>query len=115
MDWLDRIKLAAAAVVAGLGVVAYYLLGEDSSDLVRVLVVVAAVAVALGIAMWSQPGQDAWEFIRAADREMRKVVWPTRRETLQTTLIVVVMVVLVGVALWLVDMGFRSALTALMG
>jgi len=114
MDWLDRIKLIAAVAIAIAGVAAYYLLAE-SSDLVRVLAVVIMVAIALGVALWSEPGQRAWTFIRAADREMRKVVWPTRRETVQTTLIVVVMVVTVGIALWLVDMGLVAALAAFTG
>jgi preprotein translocase subunit SecE len=114
MDWLDRIKLILAVVIAAAGVAAYYVLA-DASDLVRVLVVVAATIVALGVALWSKPGQQAWGFIKAADREVRKVVWPTRRETVQTTLIVVVMVVIVGIALWLVDMGLVAALTALTG
>jgi preprotein translocase subunit SecE len=114
MDWLDRVKLIFAVAIAAAGVAGYYLLA-DASDLVRVLVVVVAAIVALGVALWSQPGQKSWAFIRSADREMRKVVWPTRRETVQTTLIVVVMVVVVGIALWLVDMGLVAALSALTG
>ena len=112
MDWLDRIKLILAVLLAAGGVVAYYVL-TDFSDLIRVLVVVAAVILALGVALWSQPGQSAWSFIRAADREVRKVVWPTRRETVQTTMIVVVMVVIVGFCLWLIDMGLVAALSKL--
>ncbi len=112
MDWLNRIKLILAVLLAAGGVVAYYLLA-DYSDLVRVLVVVAAVIASLGVALWSDPGQAAWSFIRAADREVRKVVWPTRRETIQTTLIVVVMVVIVGFCLWLIDMGLVAALSKL--
>ena len=111
MDWLDRIKLTLAVLIAAAGVAAYYLLA-DYPDLVRVLAVVGAVIVALGVALWSEPGQQAWSFIRAADREVRKVVWPTRRETVQTTLIVIVMVVIVGFCLWLIDMGLVAALTA---
>jgi preprotein translocase subunit SecE len=114
MDWIDKLKLMLAVVIAAAGIAAYYILA-DASDLVRVLLVVATTIVALGVALWSQPGQKAWGFIRAADREVRKVVWPTRRETVQTTLIVVVMVVIVGVALWLVDMGLVAALAAMTG
>jgi preprotein translocase subunit SecE len=112
MNWLDRIKLLFAVLLAAGGVVAYYVL-TDSSELLRVLAVVVAVLAALGVALWSQPGQSAWSFIRAADREMRKVVWPSRRETLQTTMIVVVMVVIVGFCLWLIDMGLVAALSKL--
>ncbi|NOY17244.1 MAG: preprotein translocase subunit SecE [Gammaproteobacteria bacterium] len=112
MDWLNRIKLILAVLLAASGVVAYYVL-VDYSDLLRVLVVVAAVIASLAVALWSEPGQAAWTFIRAADREVRKVVWPTRRETIQTTMIVVVMVVIVGFVLWLIDMGLVAALSKL--
>ena len=112
MDWLYRIKLIASVLLAAGGVAAYYVL-EDSSDLVRVLAVVAAVVLALGVALWSQPGQAAWALIREADREVRKVVWPTRRETVQTTMIVIVMVIIVGFCLWLIDMGLVAALSRL--
>jgi len=112
MDWLNRIKLILAALLAASGVVAYYVL-VDYSDLMRVLAVVAAVIASLAVALWSEPGQAAWSFIRAADREVRKVVWPTRRETIQTTMIVVVLVVLVGFVLWLIDMGLVAALSKL--
>jgi len=112
MDWLNRIKLILAVLLAAGGVVAYYVL-VDYSDLMRVLVVVAAVIASLAVALWSEPGQAAWSFIRAADREVRKVVWPTRRETIQTTMIVVVLVVLVGFVLWLIDMGLVAALSKL--
>jgi preprotein translocase subunit SecE len=112
MDWLNRIKLILAVLLAAGGVVAYYLLA-DYSDLVRVLAVVTAVIASLAVALWSDPGQAAWAFIRAADREVRKVVWPTRRETIQTTMIVVVMVVIVGFCLWLIDMGLVAALSKL--
>ncbi|MGA7278715.1 MAG: preprotein translocase subunit SecE [Desulfocapsaceae bacterium] len=112
MDWLDRVKLIFAVLLAVGGVAAYYLLA-DYSDLVRVLSVVVAVVFALGMALWSQPGQAAWAFVRASDREVRKVVWPTRKETIQTTMIVIVMVVIVGFCLWLIDMGLVAALSKL--
>ncbi len=112
MDWLDRVKLILAVLLAVGGVVAYYVLA-DYSDLVRVLAVVASASLALGVALWSQPGQASWAFIRSADREVRKVVWPTRKETIQTTMIVIVMVIIVGFCLWLIDMGLVAALSKL--
>jgi preprotein translocase subunit SecE len=112
MDWLNRIKLILAVIFAAGGVLVYYVLA-DYSALVRVLAGVAAVVASLAVALWSDPGQAAWQFIRAADREVRKVVWPTRRETIQTTMIVVVMVVIVGFCLWLIDMGLVAALSKL--
>jgi preprotein translocase subunit SecE len=52
----------------------------------------------------SQSGKAAWAFVRDARTEVRKVVWPTRKETAQTTLFVIVAVIFMGVCLWLLDM-----------
>ena len=49
------------------------------------------------------PGQLAWQFAVGTRAEVRKVVWPTRKETVQATLVVIVMVIIVGLYLWLLD------------
>jgi preprotein translocase subunit SecE len=69
---------------------------------------------AAAIALQTAPGRALWEFIADARMEVRKVVWPTRQETIQTTLIVMAMVVVVGLVLWLFDtilMGILRLLT----
>ena len=58
---------------------------------------------ALFVAVQTEKGRSAWNFVREAHTELRKVVWPTRKETTQTTLIVIAMVGLVAVILWLLD------------
>ena len=65
--------------------------------------VVAGVIVGLLIILTSTSGQAAWKFITGSRTEIRKVVWPTRKETAQTTMIVIVMVILIGLLIWLVD------------
>ncbi len=108
----DKAKLALAAGVFLAGVVGFYLL-EGQSDLIRVLGMVAVAALAIAIAMTSQPGKNAWAFAQEARQELRRVVWPTRQESIQTTLIVLVMVFLVAVLLWLMDMFFMWGVGAL--
>jgi preprotein translocase subunit SecE len=49
-------------------------------------------------------GQNVWKFVLESRQEVRKVVWPSRDETMRTTLLVFAMVVIVGVVLWLLDM-----------
>jgi preprotein translocase subunit SecE len=83
----DKAKLALAAGTFLAGVVGFYLL-EGQSDLIRVIGMVAVAALAIAIAMTSQPGRNAWAFAQEARQELRRVVWPTRQESLQTTLIV---------------------------
>jgi len=99
---LDNIKLvlAAGVLLAGIAGFEYF---SDQSLLYRVLGLVAVAAVAAAIAMTSAQGRNAWIFFRDARNEVRKVIWPTRQETLQTTLIVLAMVVLVALILWAMD------------
>jgi preprotein translocase subunit SecE len=56
-----------------------------------------------------------WQFAGDARTEVRKVVWPTRQETMQTTLVVIVMVLILGIILWLFDMMLMGILRFLTG
>ena len=60
-------------------------------------------------------GQSVVGFGREARAEVRKVVWPTRQETVQTTLMVLVAVIIIGIFLWLIDMALVSAVQSLTG
>lgn len=99
----DKLKLALAVVVFIAGVAVFYMF-EDYALWMRVLGMVGFAAASLGVASQSIQGRAALAFAKEARTEVRKVVWPTRKETLQTTGIVLVMVVLVGIMLWLLDM-----------
>jgi len=98
----DRIKLILAVLLVAGGIVGFYVY-SDQSLLFRVvgLLVVAAVAVAIG--MTTQVGKSSWAFLQDARTEVRKVVWPTRKETSQTTLLIMLSVIVVGIVLWLLD------------
>ena len=98
----DKLKLLASGLVVVAAVAGFYWLA-DTSALVRALVVVAGVIVAAGIALTSEAGKSAWQFAIATRTEVRKVVWPTRRETIQSTMVVILMVLVVGIYLWLLD------------
>ena len=108
----DKAKLVLAAGVFLAGVVGFYV-AEGQSDLIRVVGMVAVDALAIAIDMSSQPGRNAWAFAQEARQELRRVVWPTRQESIQTTLIVLVMVILVAILLWLMDMFFMWGVGAL--
>ncbi len=100
---LDTVKLivALALILAGLGGF-YYFSGE--STLYRVLGLLAVTALAVGVFVTTAPGRSLVGFLKGARAEVRKMVWPTRQEAAQTTLVVMVLVLLVGIFLWLVDM-----------
>ena len=79
----------------------------------RVIGLLVLSAVALFVAVQTEKGRTSWNFVRESHTEVRKVVWPTRKETTQTTLIVIAMVGLVAVILWLLD-GLLAWLVKLM-
>ena len=109
---LDMLKYVLSLVLISAGVVAFYQF-SDISQLYRVLGIVAVVAVALAIMMTTVVGHQSWEFAQEAKLEVRKVVWPSRSETMQTTLMVFAMVIIVGFILWLLDMFLFWAITSL--
>jgi preprotein translocase subunit SecE len=98
----DKIKLLIAALVLLGALVAFYFFSEQAL-VWRVLGLLLGVAVAGLVAAQSSAGKNAIAFTRGAIVEVRKVVWPTRKETVQTTMMVMAMVVLVGLILWVFD------------
>ena len=100
---IDTFKLMTAVLVLIAGVVGFYYF-EEESQLLRVLGMLAVAVVAFFIAASSEPGRRGLGFVKDARVEVRKVVWPTRQETLQTTIAVLFMVILVAIMLWLFDM-----------
>jgi preprotein translocase subunit SecE len=111
---MDKLKLAAAVLIVAIGVGAFYFLA-GKPDLIRVLALLAAVGVAVAVALQSTQGQAAWAFAKEARQELRKVVWPARKETVQVTLVVFAMVVLVALFLWGVDWLLLKGVKALTG
>ena len=111
---LDTFKLviAIAILLTGIGGFYYY---AEASLLYRVLGLVAMVLVAAGIALTTTTGHAILSFGRESRAEVRKVVWPTRQETVQTTLMVVVAVIILGIFLWLIDMMLLNAVQVLTG
>ena len=110
----DTFKLVIAIVILLAGIAGFYYY-VDESLLYRVLGLVAMVMVAAAIAMTTGTGHAILSFGREARTEVRKVVWPTRQETVQTTLMVVVAVILLGIFLWLIDMLLLNAVQILTG
>ena len=83
--------------------------------LFRVIGLLVGVGISVAIALQTVKGKEIWGYFRDAQIEVRKVVWPTRQETIQTTLIVIVMVILVAIILWLLDMFLGWSIGLIMG
>ncbi len=111
---LDSFKLLLAIAVLIFGIVGFYYY-EAESQLYRVLGVVFATMVAIAISSTTRLGQGLIGFAREARMEVRKVVWPTRQETVQTTFMVIVAVIIIGIFLWLIDMLLAQAIQLVTG
>ena len=110
----DKIKLLVAVLLIAAGIAGFYYFAEQAL-LYRVLGLLVVIAVSTFVALQTQVGMDAWNFGRSAVLEVRKAVWPSRQETVQTTLLVMVMVIIMGLMLWLFDMFLGWAIKMLIG
>ena len=99
---LDRLKLAAAALCVVIGVWAYYHFAETPLVL-RILMVVAGLAAAAAVGWLSEPGKQFYAFARDSIEEGKRVAWPTTKEAMQTTGVVVALVIIMAIFLALVD------------
>ena len=86
---MDKLKLSFSVLIFAAGLVGSYML-SDLPMVVRVVCVLVGFALAFGMLSLTEKGQDLIQFGREAIVETKKVVWPTRKETAQTTGIVVV-------------------------
>jgi len=112
---VDVAKLTLAALLAVGGAVAFYWFADAWPMWARVLVVLAGLGLGAFIGASSSQGKQFTKFLRDAQIEVRKVVWPTRQETWQTTLIVGVAVLLIGILVWVIDLILSWIVRMMMG
>jgi preprotein translocase subunit SecE len=99
---VDKAKLGLALLIVAAGIWAYYWLAD--SPLVLRLLTVAGGFIAGAVVAWlSEPGRQFMSFALESWAEVKKVVWPTRKETIQTTAAVFAFVVVMAVFLWITD------------
>ncbi len=102
MAAIDVAKLVVAAGLVVLGIVGYYWFA-DAALLLRILCVIGGVLAGAALAWFSAPGRDFALFAAESVNEVKKVVWPTRKETLQSAAAVFAFVVVMAVFLWISD------------
>ena len=110
----DKAKLYAAVAAVAAGIAGYYVLGSAAAWQ-RWLAVAAGIAVAVLLLALSRYGSDFRQFMAAARVELRKIVWPTKDETLKTTAIVFLFTAITAVFFWLLDLGLAAATRVLTG
>jgi preprotein translocase subunit SecE len=98
----DKAKLATAALLVIAAVVAFYMLGQQDLWL-RVVALLALMIIAIATFFTSEPGKQLIAYGQDSIREVRKVVWPTRKEALQMTGYVFAFVVVMALFLWFTD------------
>ncbi len=99
---LDTAKLAAGVLIVAAGLAGFYLLSSQPIWLRWIIVLASVVAGAL-VSLQSFQGKTFWAFVQSSRVELRKVVWPSRQETMQVTLVVFVMVIVLSLFFWGLD------------
>jgi preprotein translocase subunit SecE len=111
LDWL---KWFVVVALLGGGVFGnwYY---QDEPLLFRVVALVVMAALAVAVFVQTEKGRATWTLMKESRAEIRRVVWPKREETVQTTLIVLVLVLIFSLILWLLDSGVSWLVSLLIG
>ena len=99
LDWLKWLVVAA---LLGGGVYGNWYYGDESL-LIRVVALIAVALLAGFIAIQTERGRNTWTLVKEARSEIRRVVWPSNQETTQTTLVVLVLIVIFALILWGLD------------
>lgn len=110
----ESVKNITALLLLIVSIVGYYKFA-DAHAVIRVLGMLAGVALAAFVFYQSEKGQSWFKYVSSAKKEVRQVIWPTRQETVQMTLIVFVAVIIMSIFLWLVDMFFLWGVQLLTG
>ena len=110
----DKIKLGVAFLLVIAGIAGFYVLHE-SAAVVKLLVVLVGLLLAAGVVWTTDPGKRLFIFGKESVAEAKRVVWPTRRETMQTTGIVILFSVIMALFLWMVDASLMLVVNKLMG
>jgi len=111
---VDKIKLVVAFLAVVAGIAGFYYL-QDSAAVLKLASVLVGLLLAAGVAWTSEPGKRFFAFCKDSVAEAKRVVWPTRKETLQTTAVVIAFAVTMALFLWAVDASLMVVVNKMMG
>jgi preprotein translocase subunit SecE len=98
----DSVLMALSVLVVFIGIGAFYWYDELALVL-RIAMVVGGLAVGAALVWFSWYGREFWQFAQASRIELRKVVWPSRDETIKTTYVVFIFAIAMGLFFWGLD------------
>ncbi len=110
----DKIQLAVAVLLVVAGVVLFSML-SDKPTIARLGAMFGCFVVAGAIAWFTEPGREFVQYTKESIEEAKKVVWPTRKETMQSTGVIFVFVFVMAVFLWVVDWSLTLGITKIIG
>jgi preprotein translocase subunit SecE len=111
---VDKIKLVVAFLLVAAGIAGFYYLHESAAVL-RLASVLVGLLLAAGVTWTSEPGKRFFAFGQDSVAEAKRVVWPTRKETIQTTAVVIAFAVTMALFLWAVDASLMIVVNKMMG
>lgn len=111
---MNKLKLGLAFILMAAGIAGFILL-RDSAMVIQVLSILLGLLSAITVAWFTTQGRQFYAFCKESAEETKKVVWPTRKETVQTSGVVFAFVIAMALFLWLVDAGLLAAVKAIMG
>jgi len=111
----DYLLWSIALLIMAAGIFGFYHYSEDVMTPIRAAGLLAAFGIGAFVVAQTTRGREFFSFLREADVERRKVVWPTRNETLQTTLVVIVITIILAILLFLMDTIFGWIVRRLIG
>ncbi len=114
IEMADKIKIVFAALLVVAGIAMFYYFA-DKAMILRVAAVLGGMVAATLLFLTTEMGRQFKGYAQESVEEVRKVVWPTRKETLQTTAIVFAFVVIMAMFLWLVDGSLLWGMKKLIG
>jgi len=110
----DKIQIVVAVLILFCGVAAFYVL-SDKPMIVRIGAMMGIVVLAGVVGWFSAPGREFAQFGKEAVEETKKVVWPTRKEAMQSTGVIFVFVFVMALFLWMVDWSLTVAIQKFIG
>lgn len=111
----DSLLLLVAALLFAGGLFAFYYFDPKLATTLRVLILLAAIGASAAVGYRAQIGRDVWSAVSGARTELRKVIWPTKQESVQTTIMIAVVVVFMALLMWLLDSGLLYGVEKLTG
>ena len=103
---IDAVMSTLAVLLLIAGIVPYYWFG-DWSGVARFGVLLAGIALSVAVGAFTRAGRSMREYLVESQFELRKVVWPTRDETIRTTLVIIVVVIILSLLLGAIDLALK--------